>query len=751
MQKRFPAVKRYGLEGNESMMPGLDTIFSESAQSGVKEVVIGMPHRGRLNLLVGMLEYPAAHLIWKVKGNSELPQGTLGIGDVLSHIGQSSDLTFNQNKLHVTLLQNPSHLEAVDPVVMGKIRAKQQDNKEDTRGSSAMCVMLHGDASVTGQGIVTETLSLSKLPGFTTGGTIHMIVNNQIGFTTTPRDGRATRYSGDVGKFINIPILHVNSDSPEDVVRVCKIAVQYRNQFKKDIVIDLIGYRRHGHNEVDEPAFTQPLMYSVIRSKATITTTFLKRLQEEGVLAAGEGEAIAQAEHQRLDEEMKKTMTTSEYKYPPADHLKGKWTQLTQAKDITKSPQTGVDISILKNTATSSVTLPSNMSVHARLQKSHLTARLEKLNAGNTIDWATAEAMSVGSLLLEGFNVRISGQDVGRGTFSQRHWELHNSQTGEIYVPLNHMQAKQGKLEVVNSNLSELAVMGYEYGYSLESPNNLPIWEAQFGDFANGAQIIIDQFISSGESKWLRQTGLVLLLPHGYDGAGPEHSSSRIERFLQLCDGDVVQNDVIRAFKTGNPNSVPTSPNMYVINPSTPANYFHALRRQLHRNFRKPLIVISPKVLLRHPQALSSLEDMQNGTSFLEVIGDSTTSKAPQKVEKVTFCSGKIYYDLEQERSKLSDASSIALVRVEELSPFPYSQIEQQISLYSNAKTFTWVQEEQENAGAWGYVQPRFNRLLSQHSHSIQYIGRPPLSASAIGVSSWHKKEVDILTQHFFK
>ncbi|EGC36599.1 oxoglutarate dehydrogenase [Dictyostelium purpureum] len=730
MQKKFPTFKRYGLEGNESMMVSCDAIFKESAKSQLKNVVIGMPHRGRLNLLVQMCKYPAKDFFWKVKGNSEFDENTIGLGDVTSHIAVSSDLEFNNGeKVHVSLIHNPSHLEAVDPVAAGKTRAKQF-YEASNGGSESLCLMLHGDAAVAGQGVVTETLQLSQLPGFTIGGCIHVVVNNQIGFTTIPSNGRTNRYSSDIGKYIGAPIIIVNSQSPEQVEKVSRLAVEYRQRFKKDIVIDLIGWRKFGHNEVDEPAFTQPTMYDNIRRRQSIPQRYATKIISEGIYSEAELASFTQAEKDALEAQFQLAQPEN-FKYSPMDHLQGKWSGLIQSKTIQNDAKldTGYNVKELEQIAQDSVKVPADFSVHQRLNRSFGNARLDKLKS-NLADWATAESMAVGSLMKQGYNVRISGQDVGRGTFSQRHFNLHDQATDRVYQPLNNMGAS-GKLEVVNSNLSEFAVLCYEYGYSLESPKTLPIWEAQFGDFVNTAQVAVDQFISGSEAKWLRQSSIVLLLPHGYDGAGPEHSSCRIERFLQLSDTEAVN---VRDEELVNKET-----NFYFINPSTPANYFHALRRQMIRNYRKPLIVAGPKVLLRHPACFSPIEDMAPGTHFETVLSDPDTVSNPSAIKRVIFCSGKIFYDLQEER-KAKNIQDVAIVRLEQIAPFPYERVQEEINRYSNATKFAWVQEEQQNSGAWSFVEPRFKQRFDQTSN-IKYIGRPPLAAPATGISTIHKKE----------
>jgi len=557
MAKKFPTVKRYGLEGTESMIPAMDIILNKLAQDGVTDLVLGMPHRGRLNLLIGLLNYPPRALFHKMKGHSEIPDELFGIGDVLSHIGIST--TFSDTNMKVSLLNNPSHLEAINPVALGKTR-----NKID-KGQKASCLLMHGDAAFIGQGIVAETLLLSKLPHFQTEGTVHVVLDNQLGFTTPSLHSRSTRYSGDVGKMTNSPILSVNAEQVHDVARVMSIATEYKNKFKKDVIVEIRGYRRHGHNELDEPAFTQPKMYNVIRSKKTFPSTLTETLSSQQLISEQEIQHIKNERELFLESEFK---AIGEYT-PEKVYFLGDWERVKQASDfsILKIPETGISMDSIHQIIKHSVDIPSGFHVHQRLERYHIQSRLKQLEGEATVDWSTAETLAFGSLLQEGYNVRLSGQDVARGTFSQRHLEFVDQNNENKHVPLQSLPDKKGKLEIVTSNLSEFAVMGFEYGYSINDPNNMVIWEAQFGDFNNGAQIIIDQFIVCGEDKWCLSTGMTLLLPHGMDGAGPEHSSGRLERFLQACDSDINTNDVIEK-----------RVNMCVINPSTPANYFHALR-----------------------------------------------------------------------------------------------------------------------------------------------------------------------------
>ncbi|KAI8053368.1 dehydrogenase E1 and transketolase domain-containing protein 1 [Syncephalis plumigaleata] len=719
MQKRFPQTKRYGLEGAEGMLVALDQLFSEANHAGVREAIVCMAHRGRLNLLVDLLKYSPRALFHKVKGNSELPAGIPGIGDVLSHIGATPYIDYGAAEpIHVELLHNPSHLEAVNPVALGKARAKQMglyDTNTDENcqlGDRVMCVQIHGDAAFTGQGVVMETLGLSNLSHFTSGGSIHLIVNNQLGYTTPAMNARSSIYASDIGKMVNAPVIHVNGDYPEDIARAMEVAFEYRNKFRKDVVVDLITYRRWGHNELDEPGFTQPLMYDIIRNRKSVPQMYEEKLITDGVISKLDANAIRSEQHTHLDKEMEQ----SDSYVPEADHLKGKWNGMILPTET---------ISQIDTIGQASVASPTDMTIHSRLKRYHIQSRLQKINDGRNIDWATAEALAFGSLMLEGYNVRISGQDVGRGTFSQRHAMLVCQRTERVHIPLNSIAPDQGKLEVANSSLSEFAVMGFEYGMSLETPKSLNIWEAQFGDFNNTAQVIIDTYISSGESKWLRQSGLVLLLPHGYDGAGPEHSSSRVERFLQICDDRFNVNDP----------SIKVNPNMHIVNCTTPAQYFHVLRRQMCRPFRKPLIVVAPKTLLRLADAASDIKDMSPSTTFQPVLSDPHV-KSATSVKRVAFLSGKVYYDLVKERATRGLQDEVAFIRVEELAPFPRDALIEQINNYPNATEYVWLQEEPLNSGAFTFMAPRLGQILP-NGHTLGYIGR----ATCPHLQLQHKEE----------
>ncbi|ORY48503.1 dehydrogenase E1 and transketolase domain-containing protein 1 [Rhizoclosmatium globosum] len=735
MAKRFPQVKRYGLEGAESMMVVMDELFKLSGEANVKDVVIGMPHRGRLNLLTDLLQFSPKALFNKIKGNSEFPEDIPGAGDVLSHIAQSVDLKYPsaRDPVHVSLLHNPSHLEAINPVSAGKARAKQFDllksitpggnsTPECDVGDRVLCVQLHGDSAFAGQGVVMETLALSNLPHYTCGGSIHLIVNNQIGYTTQAQNARSTIYSSDVGKIIDAPVIHVNADFPEDVAVATKIAFEYRNKFRKDVIIDLIAYRRMGHNELDEPAFTQPVMYKHIRGRRSVPKLYEEKLVKEGVVTQQEIDEVRNSYTSFLDSQLE---ASYDFK-PEADTLKGKWAGMDIARDTTVPVETGVDVETLKQVGVASVAT-HGITPHSRLSKFHITPRLAKIEAGTGLDWATCEALAFGSLLLQDYNVRISGQDVGRGTFSQRHAMLVDQTDEHVIIPLNHITESQtGKMEIANSNLSEFAVLGFEVGVSWENPNRLVIWEAQFGDFFNGAQIIIDTFLSSSESKWLRQTGLVMLLPHGYDGAGPEHSSCRIERFLQLTDAK---------FDYADPT--PDNCNMHVVYPTTPAQMFHLLRRQMIRNYRRPLIIAGPKTLLRHPNVVSSLSEMGPGTSFQPVLADAPS---PSDAKRVVFLSGKLYYDLVKEREAKGLVNNVALVRLEEIAPFPWNEVKKTLESYPNATEFLWVQEEPQNQGSYTFIAPRLEQLLPEGA-KLRYVGRKTLAVPATGIGARYKAE----------
>lgn len=714
LQKKYTGTKRFGLEGGETTIPAIEAVLHRGAAAGVQDVVIGMAHRGRLNVLTNVLQKPFVALFSEFQGTPANPDDVLGSGDVKYHLGASADRVLDGHKIHVSLTANPSHLEAVDPVVVGKIRAKQ-DLRHDQKRAQSMGILLHGDAAIAGQGLVAEVFLLSKLKGYETGGTIHIVTNNQIGFTTTPDYGRSSPYPTDVAKMVQAPILHVNGDDPEAVVRAAYMALDYRMQFGTDVVLDIICYRRYGHNESDEPAFTQPLMYDKIKVQPTTTTLYEQQLNAEGVLSAAETVQIKTDFENLLETAF---AAAPSYKPNKADMLDGAWQGMTQAQGAdARRGETAVPIKTLQDVGTKLCTVPATFNINSKIAR-QLDSRRDALKAKGEMDWAAAEHLAFGTLLTEGFAVRFTGQDVQRGTFSHRHAVLTDQKTGEAYVPHKHLSDKQGLMEIYNSPLSEYAVLGYEYGYSLADPNALVLWEAQFGDFVNGAQIMIDQFIASAETKWLRMSGLVMLLPHGSEGQGPEHSSARPERFLQMCAED----------------------NMQVVNCTTPANYFHALRRQMHRNFRKPLIVMSPKSLLRHKMCVSPLAEFSGDWTFRRVIGDDVVASA--KTRRVVLCSGKVYYDLLQTRTE-QNIKDVALVRVEQLYPFPADAIVRELKKYPKADV-VWCQEEPENQGAWQFVDRRLEACMIDAKCSVArpaYAGRVAAAAPATGSLKRHNAE----------
>ncbi|KAF8877232.1 dehydrogenase E1 and transketolase domain-containing protein 1 [Gymnopilus junonius] len=716
LQQKFPNLKRYGLEGGESMLPALDSLFSAASLAGVHHIVLAMPHRGRLNLLTDILKYSPAAMFHKIKGGFEIPEELGAEGDVLSHLVASPTLSYEgaDHPLKVSLLPNPSHLEAVNPVALGKTRAKQysllKTSPDDCKlGDRVMCVQLHGDASFTGQGVVMESLGLSNLPHFTSGGTVHLVVD--IGYTTPASGARSSLYCSDVGKMINTPILHVNGDHPEDVARAMDIAFLYRNYFRKDIIVDLLVYRRWGHNELDLPGITSPLMYEQIAARKSVPELYEQKLIAEEVLSQEDISSVRTSYKSYLEEEL---ATVPSY-VPSASMLTDQWNSIVwpASVDAVHDPVTGVDRPVLEKVGRASVAVPEGFEIHLKLHR-HAKNRLQSIESGRGIDFATAEAMAFGSLMLEGNDVRISGQDVGRGTFSHRHAMLVNQKTEGVIVPLNDELKADGKLELANSSLSEMAVLGFEYGGSWERPNLLTIWEAQFGDFFNSAQV----------TKWLKQSGIVLMLPHGLDGAGPEHSSSRIERMLQLT------NDRYDA------TSQPTNINIYIAFPTTPAQYFHLLRRQILRNYRKPLVIAGPKGILRSSAAASTMAEIDSGTQFQPVLTDPLTSKT--KAKRVIMLSGKVYYELVKERQTRGLDGSVAFIRVEELSPFPFEKLQEALEQYPNAAEYIWLQEEPKNQGAFIHAASRIKSVLAKMRRGdkeLAYVGRKesPLPAPGVG------------------
>ncbi|MGA7806808.1 2-oxoglutarate dehydrogenase E1 component [Bradyrhizobium sp.] len=728
---KFTGTKRFGLDGAESLIPALEQIIKRGGNLGVKEIVVGMPHRGRLNVLTQVMAKPHRALFHEFKGGSANPDAVEGSGDVKYHLGASSDREFDGNRIHLSLTANPSHLEIVDPVVLGKVRAKQdQHGDPPDQRISVLPLLMHGDAAFAGQGVVAECFSLSDLKGYRTGGSIHFIVNNQIGFTTYPRYSRSSPYPSDVAKMIDAPIFHVNGDDPEAVVFAAKVATEFRQKFHKPVVIDMFCYRRHGHNEGDEPAFTQPVMYKKIASHPTTLEIYAKRLVAEGVVTEGEVEKAKADWRARLDAEFE---AGSGYKPNKADWLDGKWAGLKSAdqEEDARRGITGVDTAILKDIGRKITKVPDGFRAHRTIAR-FLDNRAKAIENGVGIDWATGEALAFCTLLQEGHHVRLSGQDSERGTFSQRHSVLIDQEDESRYTPFNHLGGEQGHYEVINSLLSEEAVLGFEYGYSLAEPNALAMWEAQFGDFANGAQVLFDQFISSGERKWLRMSGLVCLLPHGYEGQGPEHSSARLERYLQMCAED----------------------NMQVVYPTTPANYFHALRRQLHREIRKPLIVMTPKSLLRHKRAVSRLEELGKGATFHRILyddaqmhpDDKTRLQGDDKIRRVVLCSGKVYYDLYDEREKRG-IDDIYIMRIEQLYPVPLKALVAELGRFKGAEV-VWCQEEPRNMGSWYFIEPYLEWVLNQISaphKRPRYAGRAASAATATGLMSKHLAQLKAL------
>jgi 2-oxoglutarate dehydrogenase E1 component len=728
---KFTGTKRFGLDGGESMIPALEQIIKRGGALGVKEIALGMAHRGRLSVLAQVMAKPHRAIFHEFKGGSSTPNEIEGSGDVKYHLGASSDREFDGNRVHLSLTANPSHLEIVNPVVLGKVRAKQ-----DQRGATpenrtmVMPLLISGDAAFAGQGVIAECFGLSGLRGHRTGGSVHFIINNQIGFTTYPRYSRSSPFPSDVAKMIEAPIFHVNGDDPEAVVFAAKVSTEFRQKFQKPVVIDMFCYRRHGHNEGDEPAFTQPLMYKAIAAHPTTVEIYGKKLTADGVVTEGEVEKMKADWRARLDAELEASQS---YRPNSADWLDGRWADIKAARDFDdpRRGNTGVAIETLKEIGDKITAAPKGFHLHRTLQR-FLESRRKAIETGSGLDWSTGEALAFASLLLDGHPVRLSGQDCERGTFSQRHSVLIDQENEDRHVPLNHLRDDQSRFEVVNSMLSEEAVLGFEYGYSLAEPNALTLWEAQFGDFANGAQVVFDQFVSSGERKWLRLSGLVCLLPHGYEGQGPEHSSARLERFLQMCAED----------------------NMQVANCTTPANYFHILRRQLKRDIRKPLILMTPKSLLRHKRAVSRLDELGPATTFHRLLWDDAQMLpdekiklvADDKIRRVVLCSGKVYYDLYEEREKRG-VDDVYILRVEQLYPVPLKALVQELGRFKSAE-LVWCQEEPRNMGAWHFIESYLDWVLKQIGSGQErprYAGRPASAATATGLMPKHLVQLKAL------
>ena len=729
---KYKGTKRFGLDGGEALIPALEQIIKRGGQLGLTEIILGMAHRGRLNVLSQVMGKPHRAIFNEFKGGSFQPEDVEGSGDVKYHLGASADREFDDNRVHLSLTANPSHLEIVNPVVLGKARAKQDQIAGRTRTeivpletrAQVLPLLIHGDAAFAGQGVVAECFGLSGLRGHRTAGSIHFIINNQIGFTTNPRLSRSSPYPSDVAKMVEAPIFHVNGDDPEAVVFAAKVAIEYRMLFKKPVVIDMFCYRRFGHNEGDEPGFTQPIMYKTIRGHETTLELYSKKLVSAGTLSQAEIDERRAEWRRHLDGEFE---AGANYHPNKADWLDGAWTGLRRAEtaDEPRRGITGVPIKTLREIGQKLTRVPEGFNLHKTIGR-FMDARAKAIESGENIDWATGEALAFGTLLTEGHPVRLSGQDVERGTFSQRHSVVYDQEDETRYVPLQNLAKGQAAYDVINSMLSEEAVLGYEYGYSLAEPHALTLWEAQFGDFVNGAQVVIDQFISSGEKKWLRMSGLVMLLPHGYEGQGPEHSSARLERFLQLCAED----------------------NMQVANITTPANYFHALRRQLKRDFRKPLILMTPKSLLRHKRAVSQLSEMAGDTSFHRLLWDDAERNKDasgiklvkdDKIRRVVMCTGKVYYDLFEEREKRG-IDDVYLLRLEQLYPFPAKALINELSRFKGAE-MVWCQEEPKNMGAWSFIDPYLEWVLDHigaEKKRVRYAGRQAAASPAAGTMSKH-------------
>jgi 2-oxoglutarate dehydrogenase E1 component len=716
LHKKYAGTKRFGLDGSESVVPAIEQILKRGSQLGMKEVVIAMAHRGRLNLLYNILNKPFRAIISEFLGNQANPEEAGGSGDVKYHMGASADREFDGNNVHLSLQPNPSHLEVVAPVVIGRVRAKQNQHNDTNDRLSVLGIVLHGDAAFAGQGVVAETFDFSGLRGYRTGGTIHIVVNNQIGFTTSPNYSRSSPYCTDVAKMVMAPIMHINGDDPEAVIHASRIATEFRQKFACDVVLDIISYRRYGHNEGDEPAFTQPIMYKKIGSHDSISTIYGKKLVKEGILTDQEAKDEVDNHNKFLEKEFQ---AGANYKPNKADWLEGQWANLRAAHGDDRRGETSVSTNDLKLIGNAITTIPENIQVNKKLARI-VEARKKAIDTGEGIDWSTAEHLAFGSLLIEGHPVRLSGQDSCRGTFSQRHAVFVDQVKEERYTPLNNIKENQENFEVIDSPLSEASVLGFEYGYSLTEPTALVMWEAQFGDFANGAQVIVDQFISSGEAKWLRMSGLVMLLPHGYEGQGPEHSSARLERYLQLCGED----------------------NMQVLNCSTPANYFHALRRQLKRDFRKPLIIMTPKSLLRNKMCVSKLSDMAEQTAFRRVIKDPDINLKDKNIKKVVICSGKVFYNLYEEREKRK-LENVKILRLEQIYPFPHRTLKEELSKTPDAEV-VWCQEEPKNMGSWFFVDRKIEDVLMSYKGKFlrpTYAGREEAASPATGSLSRHNKE----------
>ena len=715
--RKYVGTKRFGLDGGESMIPALEAVIKYGGQYGVREIVYGMAHRGRLNVLANVMAKPFRVIFHEFSGGSANPEDVGGSGDVKYHLGTSTDREFDGINVHMSLVANPSHLEAVDPVVLGKTRAIQTYRDDLSDHEQVLPVLIHGDAAFAGQGIVWECLGFSGIRGYNTGGCVHFVINNQIGFTTSPQFARSSPYPSDVAKGVQAPIFHVNGDDPEAVTFACKMAMEFRQRFKRDIVIDMWCYRRFGHNEGDEPSFTQPLMYQKIKQHPPVSEIYGKRLADEGVI---DGEFVNEKVNQFTTLLEGEFEAGESYKPNKADWFAGRWSGLSVPGDTEgarRSVDSGLDRKLFDSLGRTLTSVPDDLDMHKTLRRI-IDAKRKMFESGEGFDWATGEALAFGSLLSEGYGVRLSGQDSGRGTFSQRHAVWVDQKDGHGYIPLDGIE--HGRFEVLDSPLSEYGVLGFEYGYALADPKTLVLWEAQFGDFANGAQIMIDQFIAAGEAKWLRANGLVMLLPHGYEGQGPEHSSARLERYLQLCAQD----------------------NMQVANCTTPANYFHLLRRQMHRSFRKPLIIMTPKSLLRHKMAVSKTEDFLGDSHFRRILSDPS-APADKDTKRVVLCTGKVAYDLIEARDAAGDQNT-QIIRIEQIYPFPGEALARRLKAMDNLEEVIWCQEEPKNNGAWFFVEPMIEQSLADAGvkpKRASYAGRAAAASPATGLMKRHQAE----------
>jgi 2-oxoglutarate dehydrogenase E1 component len=721
LHSKFPGAKRFSIEGGDSTVAALEYAIDIASNRSVEQIVLGMAHRGRLSILTKVLGKPYSAVIAEFGGSPSLPDKPNISGDVKYHLGFSEDRTTSSgNRVHLSLTPNPSHLEAVNPVVTGKVRAKQ-DCMEDSGRQKAMGVLIHGDAAFCGQGVVAENLSMSGIDAYYTGGTLHLVINNQLGFTAERQDTRSTRYATELAKAVGAPIFHVNGDDIEAVLQTTEIASEFRHKFGVDVVIDIVCYRKYGHNEGDEPMFTQPVMYNIIKQKKTVAGIYADKLAEENLVSEDFYKSVKKEFKSYFEEEYN---NTREFE-PEEEWLQNEWSGYSCPEDSrSHKVATGVDYDQLQDIGLKLSYIPEDIEVNKKLKK-QLDHRRQNIEQGGQLDWATGEALAFGALLKQGWPIRLTGQDSARGTFSHRHSIIYDQNSSKKFVPLNQLSDEQASFEVADSNLSEFGSLGFEFGYSLVTPKYLVLWEAQFGDFCNGAQVVFDQFISSSEAKWMRMSGLVVLLPHGFEGQGPEHSSARLERFLGLCARD----------------------NMQVAVPSTPASYFHLLRRQMLRDFRKPLIVMTPKSLLRHKLATSPLEELSGDCSFQPVLKDPNISSG-KKVKKVIFCSGKLYYELLEAKSRLDKPDETALVRLEELYPYPDEDIKSVLRQYPSAANFIWAQEEPKNMGAWSYIEPKLTETIKSigyKSSYIRYVGRSESPSPATGYASVHNKEQEEL------